>query len=128
MKFNKDIKTRDELIFGSFDRNAYLGGIRKYRNMDLEKLEKLVEMGFANPDETQNYSPSIAEFIEFMKENDGYCVDGYVVTDRREDYRVSVEAIHRKENEIETKEELKNFIEFAREADEFNVNGYAWWD
>ena len=128
MTLNSDIKARDEMIFGTYDTNCYSGGIRRFRNLSLEKLESLVNSGFADPDETQNYSPSIREFIEFMVENDGYLVDGYVVSGDRDDYRVSVDAIHRGDMDIETKEELANFVDFARHADEFNPNGYAWWD
>ena len=125
--FNMDIKTRDTIIFGDYEPDKYLGGTRDFKGMNVETLKKMVEMKFADPDEAQNGSPRIEEFIDFMESNEGYKVDGYVVTDQRADYRVSVEAIE-KDGKIDTMEDLEAFIDFARCADEFDKSGYAWWD
>ena len=125
--YNMDIKTRDEMIFGKYEPDKYLGGVRYFKGMTVKLLKELVDNGFADPEECQNYSPSVAEFIEFMEGWDGYRVNGYVVTDKRDDYRVSVEAIE-KNGVIETKEELVDFVETFRFADDFDANGYAWWD
>lgn len=127
MEYNMDIKTRDEMIFGKYEPDKYLGGTRYFKGMNVNLLKELVKKGFVDPEECQNCSPSVAEFIEFMEGWDGYMVDGYVVTDKRDDYRVSVEAIE-KNGVIETKEELVDFVETFRFADDFDVNGYAWFD
>ena len=127
MKLNKDIKKRDELIFGEFDREKYMGGLRNYRFMKVDLLKQLVEQGFADPETCQNDSPSIQEFIDFLEENEGYTVFGYVISDTRPDYRVSIEGLQ-KDEPTETKEEIKKFFEFANGASELDIDGYAWWD
>lgn len=128
MELNKDIKKRDEIIWGSYNPEPYLyGGIRYFDGMKIDTLKKLVELKFADPEDCQNCAPSIEEFVKFMENNDGYVVNGYAISDKRDDYRVSIEAIQ-KIDEIQSKEELETFIEFARMADEFTTNGYAWWD
>lgn len=50
-----------------------------------------------------------------------------VISDKRDDYRVSVEAIE-KIDAFETNEEFEDFVSMFRYADEFDVNGYAWFD
>lgn len=127
MKLNMDIKTRDEMIFGKYDPDSYMGGCRSFGNMSVDLLSKLVEMNFADPDDRQNDAPSIEEFIEFMNKWSGYVVHGYVISDKRSDYRVSVEAIE-KIGEFKTKEEFEDFVSMFRYADEFDTKGYTWFD
>lgn len=124
---NMDIKTRDTIIFGEYAPEKYGGGIRYFDGMTITTLKELIDKGFCNPEEEQNCSPTVEQFIDFMEANDGYVVNGYVVSDNRPDYRVSVTAIE-KQKPIETKEELETFVYFARYADDFDVAGYAWWD
>lgn len=126
-ELNMDIKTRDEIIFGEYNPDAYSGGCRHFDYLDAPTLRKLIDMGFADPEEEQNSSPTIEEFLEFVENHDEYVLGGYVVTDQRDDYRVSITDIS-KDGEIETMDELKEFIEFARFADDFDPSGYAWWD
>lgn len=95
--------------------------------MNLDTLNKLIELGFVDLDEAQNNSPTIDEFIEWMENHDGYIVNGYVVSDKREDYRLSIVSI-KKTEKIEDKDELVEFIEAFRNADEFDIDEYAWWD
>lgn len=127
MDFNKDAKARDTIIFGDYNEEKYIGGIRQFEGMELSTLQTLVDFRFADPKETQNLSPSIGDFIAFMKENPGYVVDGYVVSEKRRDYRVSVEAI-KKIKPVRGLEEAVAFANFASSADEFDGNGFAWWD
>lgn len=125
--YNMDIKTRDEIIFGEYNPNTYSGGVRYFYGMNLDTLNKLIELGFVDLDEAQNNSPTIDEFIEWMENHDGYIVNGYVVSDKREDYRLSIVSI-KKTEKIEDKDELVEFIEAFRNADVFDIDGYAWWD
>ena len=127
MEYNMDIKTRDEIIFGSYNPDAYWGGVRDFEGMEVSTLKKLVDMRYADPEEAQNDSPTIEEFIRWMETYDGYVVNGYVVTDKRSDYRVSIESIE-KIGIIENKDELVDFVNAFRYADEFDTEGYAWWD
>ena len=124
---NYDEKRRDEIIFGKYDPSAYLGGLRHFDGMTRETLHRLIDEGFVDVDTTQNDSPSIQDFLDFMDMHDGYVVGGYVVSARRSDYRVSVDAIT-KTTKITEADDLKTFVEFARLADEFNSDGFAWWD
>ena len=126
-EYNKDVKKRDEIIFGEYDEEQYMGGVRDFERMDVDTLKMMVEMKYADPKEQQNNSPTIAEFIEFMEENEGYTVGGYVVSIHRNDYRVSIESIDSDEP-FGTFEQLEKFCKFARWADEFDTRGYAWWD
>lgn len=125
---NKDIVTRDTMIFGSFDREKYMGGVRKFSNLPCSVLMNLVTEDFADPEETQNNSPTIREFIEFMKKYAGYTAHGYVVIDTRDDYRVSVEGID-KGGDADSIEELKEFVKLCRWADDLDVDTmYCWYD
>lgn len=126
---NPDIKRRDEILFGKYDPSAYMGGICRFEDMDLPTLKLLVDEGFVNLDERQNYSPSILELMEFSENYGGvYHFDGYVVSDRRDDYRVSIDGIARI-SPILDRDELRAFSDLAHDADEFDsVDGRAWWD
>ena len=113
MEYNMDIKTRDTIIFGSYNPDAYRGGVMDFEGMEVSTLKKLVDMRYADPEEAQNDSPTIEEFIRWMETYDGYVVNGYVVTDKRSDYRVSIESIE-KIGIIEDKDELINFVNAFR--------------
>ena len=126
--YNKDAKKRDELIFGAYQPDSYLGGIRRFEGMTLDELKELVELKFSDPEEAQNCSPTIEELIRFAENYEGYEFDGYAVDIERDDYRVSIEAIH-KDGPVDN-DELKAFIKEFRYADEFDIDDglYAWWD
>ncbi len=126
---NKDIKARDEKIFGEFDRSKYMGGCRRFKGVDLETLDWLLENDFIDPKETQNYSPTVADFREFLKENPTYTVHGYCVIDTRDDYRMNIEGVER-DYPAETITELERFIDFNKDADELDYKDYmySWWD
>lgn len=126
-KYNMDIETRDKIIFGSYEPDKYMGGCRDFEDMNVETLKELVNKEFANPEECHNYSPSIEEFISWMESYDGYLVDGYVISDKRSDYRLNIVTIKKVEG-IEDKDEMIAFVNEFRFADEFDIKGYAWWD
>lgn len=128
MELNRDIKTRDEMIFGKYNPERYSGGCRNFNEMHLETIKELIEKGFCDPDECQNSSPTVEEFVNFIANHEGWYLNGYAITDKRHDYRVSITGMC-KEGMIEDIDELKDFVEFARFADEFDMKfGYAWWD
>ncbi len=120
---------RDEIIFGKYEPRFYTGGIRRFENLNLEKLKKLVDLKFVDVEEYQNDSPTIREFIKFMEKYPDYTVMGYVVSIERSDYRVSLDGIE-KIAPAESKAEENEFIELFRNADDFNINDemYAWFD
>ena len=132
MELNADIKRRDEILFGSFNPSMYLlGGIRHFET-DRSTIEKLIDEGFADPDERQNDSPSIKEFLEYTEDHDLITFSGYAVSGDRHDYRVTIEQINAVIDDPDT---LTKFVELFRYADELNLEyvdgGYnmrAWWD
>ena len=63
-ELNKDVKKRDEIIFGNYDRKSYVGGVRRFEGLSLEKLKQLVDLKFIDLEEYHNSSPTVREFIE----------------------------------------------------------------
>ena len=127
---NTDMKTRDKLIFGKFEPRKYCGGIRQFDGMSLETLDTLLANNFADKEERQNESPTIAEFRNFMQKHHGYMAHGYTVELAREDYRVTIEGLEKPEG-YESAQELEDFVESFRFADDFaasNEHMFCWYD
>ena len=126
--FNKDVETRDKLIFGEYDEEKYMGGVRRFENVDTETIKKLIDLKFLDPEETQNSSPSTREMVEFAEKWGNYYFDGYVVSKRRTDYRVNLDTISKFISVDQ--EEVIAFTKKFRFADEFDADGtlYAWYD
>ena len=130
---NKDIKRRDELIFGDYDPLEYSGnsgGVRKFNGISVQTLKQLLAENFTDPDDDQNGSPSVREMLEFSEKwNNKYVFGGYAVEIWRADYRVSLDSIWREDLENLTGDERKAFIDFVGEVDELDEeNMSAWWD
>mgnify|MGYP006956381724 CR=1 FL=1 len=142
MKYNKNDKRRWEIIDDCFENNryekdSYFGGVRHFQNLSIDKLETLLKEGFADPEENQNYSPTIKEFLEFANRYKDFAeitFNGYIVSPVRSDYRVSVDAITIVPNNINNNERTMLAIaamNFGKEADETDFNDdsfYLWWD
>ena len=127
---NTDVAKRDKLIFGKFEPRKYCGGIRQFEGMSLETLDTLLANNFADKEERQNESPTIAEFRNFMQKHPGYTAHGYTVELAREDYRVTVEGLEKSEG-YESAQELEDFIEAFRYADDFTASKehmFCWFD
>ena len=127
-EYNKDQATRDKILFGRDQgKNNYL----RYTGLSYDDLQKLVEEKFADPEERQNDSPSILEFLGELKEfKDNVTFHGYAISLDRDDYRVSVEGF-----EIEgiSQAQLISLMEQYRFADELTADAakgylYTWWD
>lgn len=125
--YNMDIETRDKIIFGNYRPDLYMGGCRRFGCLSLDKLKQLVDMGFVDVEDRQNNSPSIAEFMQWMEDYDGYYVSGYVISNKRDDYRISIETIT-KHVDIDNAQEMYDFYKVFGHADAFDEHGYAWWD
>lgn len=136
---------RDQMIFGMYDPEEYKrGGIRSFSRVDPKTVAALVEKGYANPDEAQNNSPCIQEFLDFCEQHPktDYTLSGYTVSRERADCRVSVDQIigildMSKEGVTlnDAIEEILAFYERFRYADEIEVTQdgdsitfYAWYD
>ena len=102
-------------------------------DLKLDQIKSLLEHRFLDPEEKQNNSPSVQEFIEFAENHPiGFfevIFESYAVYLPRPDYRVTIEGI-RLEGEI-PKEVLIDFSNQFLGADEFQIGGEsarAWWD
>ncbi len=128
---NMDITTRDEIIFGEYDKSKYSGGCRRFEGLDVEILNKLVDLDFLELDECQNNSPTTEEFIIFMEQYDGYTAHGYTIIDSRGDYRVTIEGIEKSSDDCISNDELIDFVDTFRFADELTIEKfvlYCWYD
>lgn len=131
--YNRNEQERDQIIGQAFC-NPPGKSIRRFSELSLDKLQKLLDKGFADPEEMQNNSPTIAELLEIGKqaESEGHkvCFDGYTVPLERCDYRVSVDAINIYPQSIGD-DLAQKFAEFEDTADEFTFTSNlltAWWD
>jgi hypothetical protein len=68
-------------------------GIKRFGDIDLDRLRALVDEGFANPASTQNDSPAIGQFLAMLTEHPELRVGGYAVPITRADYRVSIDGV-----------------------------------
>ena len=117
-----DWTKRNNIIWGSDD-GPTGNDIKSFETMDPTTLRELVELGFADPDDTQNYSPSIAEFLELSEIFPGMEFIGYAVSPDRADCRVSVEGFRAPFS--------YGLVNRTHGADEFDVSAdeiRAWWD
>jgi len=125
-----NVEKRDELIFGE-PMNWDKHDIVYYSCMDVGTLTQLISLGFADPEMTQNDSPTIEEFVEFMTRYPSCVAHGYVVSPNRDDCRVSIEGLVCSEDLV-TNDMLYDFVGSFRCADEFTVSKedglYCWWD
>ena len=131
MELNMNVNERDLAIFGEgYMREKYMGGVRRFERLPYYVLEGLIEDGFADPNETQNYSPCIYEFLMFMKKHPMFMAHGYTVSPYRDDYRVTIEGVRYDGDVMDLdKETIVDFVELARGADELDIRcPYCWWD
>lgn len=131
--------TREHLIFDEDYKPENYGKrgsyTRHFDNMSVDTAEVLIKQGFLDPGETQNESPTVAEFIEFAKEHsDGnFTFHGYVVGPERDDCRVSFEGVEGNSDEI-SKETIIDFSKMFMEdyhADDVEIKAnrlYCWYD
>lgn len=103
---------------------GHRGGIQYFDGVSAETLATLVEEGFADPDSTQNSSPTIREFLAYMQAHPKVTAHGYIVGWERSDARVSVEGLH--SNTTDPEEQIE-FLEWNQGADELSRHR-SWWD
>ncbi|MGD1804394.1 hypothetical protein ACP6PL_02980 [Dapis sp. BLCC M126] len=132
--YNFDSETRDRIIFGTpIAWEDAMGGVQRFHDLTREKLQQLISHGFANPADSQNFSPTIGDFFEFAQRqgNKGFefILEGYVISPERRDYRVSIDSLFYRG--ICSTELIFDFQEFVNEPDELEIEpNYlrAWWD
>ena len=127
MELNRDIETRDKILFGKYRPSPYEhGGIRYYNGLTVQKLKILIENNFADPEECQNLAPSIGEIYAFMQKYPEYTAHGYAVSIDRHDYRVSIEGVE-KGSTFKSIEEFEDYMNVFRFCDEFNPATMRCW-
>ena len=126
---NTDANARDQILFGEdFDKSKYIGGIRPFENLPTATMKQLLELNFATEEDVQNNMPCIKELMEYAATHENVTFNGYAVSPKRDDYRISIEAIMQ---DFTTVKDRDDFTEMFRLADEFKVyetQGYAWYD
>ena len=133
MKYVWDLSTdtnaRDQILFGeNFDETKYPGGIRSFEDLSAATMKKLLELNFATGEDAQNAMPCIKELMEYADVHENVTFNGYAVSPKRNDYRISIEAI---KQDFTTTKDRDDFTEMFRLADEFEADetsGYAWFD
>lgn len=129
MKYTTERDALIEKFFKKEDKyGRWLGGVEKFDGLDQATLQILIDKKYADPDERQNYSPTIGEFNEFLKKHPKFKAIAYAVEGKRSDCRISIEGIH---GEDLTVEELEAFVAEFHGADEFEATRKgcrAWYD
>ena len=130
---NSDYQKRDSIIFGN-NNPQYGGGVAYFEKLSVQKLRLLVDENLADPEDYQNESPLIKEFLEFGEKYPNYVTyRGYVVEHERSDYRVSIDGIDISYENNEPTSLINDFTKLFKGADEFIVEKdfkylYCWYD
>lgn len=107
----------------------YCGGIAHYGNLSVSTLKVLVEKGYAEPEECQHEGKTIAEMMEFMEKFPELKAEGYVVEEKRHDFRLTVTGLTFKGK---SPQKLRDeFEKFFSDADEYQNNDSglrSWYD
>jgi hypothetical protein len=131
MLTNEQVIERDKIVFGEpFDWSQPTGGIARFRDLTLDRLEQLIKAGFIDLDECQNDSPTTQEFLEFMQQYPKARAHGYVISNEREDVGAVIEGLEVDRADVTT-ELFRDFVRLCRYADEFDdcdAGLYSWWD
>ena len=127
--YNRSVALRDEIIFGKYEPEEYPGGCRRFDNLTLEKLERLVGDEYIALCDRHNNAPPLETFIEFMEKYSDYVACGYAISANRGDYRVRIDGLKKPDGGYDTMDEMDEFYKLFREADNFTVGtkGMSCW-
>jgi len=115
--YNPNIKYRDMILFGNYN-VEYPGGCCRFDNLTLKNLEKLIANRYIALGDRHNNAPAVEVFVNFMLDYPGYVATGYAITNKRADYRVSLDGLEKQVEGYDTKAELDRFYELFSNADE----------
>lgn len=119
-------KERCELV--GVDAKNFFGGCASFSGMTYKTLKTLVDKGYADLEDNQNGSTTLGEYLEFMNRHPRFKAHGYIVSNDRDDRRITVEGLEAGKVTIK---EMVEFTELDRHADEFEATqNYcrSWWD
>jgi hypothetical protein len=127
-EFPGDIDLRDALL------QPYLlgdprGGIRRFKHVPLDLLEKLILHGFVRLGKW-NSCPGVQDlFLPFLRRHPEFTAHGYAVSKERKDCRIDIEGV-----ECDAPMAIETVIDFAktfRFSDDFNLtptHARCWYD
>lgn len=128
---------RDNVLFGApYEELRYKSGGTSFFKAKPNEIQNLVDLHLIDPEECQNDSPTISEFLEYTENHpDGnFDLHGYAVSQTRPDARVTIDAISIT-GPRKISSEMAGFIEMYHWADEMtvrndwdNITIKAWWD
>lgn len=127
---NRDYKRRDQLLGLSVDwEHENKGGIEPFERAPLSVIAALYEEHFLDPLESQNASPTAGEILAFMCRYPAVLASGYVVSPKRDDYRVSIDWIEVPFLSV-TPSLKSEFEALCQDADEIDTSAdlSCWWD
>lgn len=133
IKLNRNQTSRDLIIFEGA-KIKYVGGIARYEGILTAHIESLFMNNFIDGNESQNDSPSVNEFYEFMKKWLPHPIEahGYVVESNRSDYRVSIEGLRllscRNNLPLLMVKEFKEMFQHADSLQASQKSLYCWFD
>ncbi len=109
------------------------GGILRFEGLDVKRLQTLVDEGFIDLTGTQNDSPSAGDFFGLMKDHPEVTANGYAVSAKRTDYRVSIDSIEVYINEVpeDRRPALRQIFDALTERATNSESGddrlHVWW-
>ncbi len=136
----REIILRPYLIesYPPFHTSTWHGGTRDVSFIPVGVLEELIKRGYMKKDGTQNSSPTVEKFMEFMRKWNKKGIDvrayGYEISGRRSDVRITIEGlvippaqpVPFKPDSL-WKEFAEDWNAVNRGADELN-DRRSWWD
>ena len=97
--YNSDWEERDKIIFGNADLKRYCrGGTAHFKSMEISTLQDLLDKEHADPqDSHKGNALEIKEIVDvansFQSDEIRILLDGYTVSPKRKDYRMSIKRI-----------------------------------
>ena len=133
-KMNEEqAEQREQLLFHRpYDEKNYeMGGIAYFDEITVKTAKRLIELGFVDPEDRQNCSPTMQEMVDFCDDDtDMWYLHGYAVSPNRADCRVTFEGVGSNLNLGVT--EALDFMRVFRFADEIDCEvgscAYCWFD
>jgi len=121
--FESDCFHRDD------GRLHWFGGTEAFSDLSVDALHSLIDLGFLNPSDNTNDSPTAQAFLNFMEKYPMFTAIGYAVHPARFDVRIIIEG-------LETSAPIdaltmEAFTEFSKGATELDVKpdlSRCWWD
>lgn len=117
-ELNKDIVTRDKIIFGKYRPNIYehQNGVINFNDMPLFVLQDLKNKNYIDMSYSPNKSaPTSQDIYNFMKKWPNYTARGFVTSDSRKDYGVYLIGVYKgaKSDSVDEFKEFNSLFENA---------------